>query len=87
MLLINQIAPLMQAYGPEEIPFLCIAGVREYHLNPAHTGDSWLLHRKDGAGRFVRLLEVITAYGVQPIAGYAVTLTPQVTGFATRQVE
>lgn len=69
---------LMQSYGPEEIPFLCLAGVREYHEHPAHSGDSWELHRSHGAGRMVRLLEVITRYGVDPITGFNVQLVPAV---------
>ncbi len=72
---------LMQPSPPDGLPFLCIAGVREYHDHPAHSGDSWDLHRPAGAGRLVRLLEVIDTYGVRPISGFNVTLTPQVTGF------
>jgi Predicted metal binding domain len=70
--------PLMQSYGPDSIPFLCIAGVREYHQHPAHSGDAWELHRAAGAGRLVRLLEVIHTYGVKPLTGYSVNLVPQV---------
>jgi hypothetical protein len=72
--------PLMQA---EEggIPFLCIAGVREYHAHPAHSGDLWELHRESGAGRLVRLLEVIHRYGVEPISDYQIQLALSVNGF------
>jgi hypothetical protein len=69
---------LMQAYGPDEIPFLCLAGVREYHDHPAHSGDVWELHRASGAGRLVRLLEIIHHYGIEPITGFDVQLVPQV---------
>lgn len=79
MLLTQQ--PLMQAYGPDELPFLCLAGVREYHDHAGHSGDRWELHRTTGAGRLVRLLEVITKYGITPITDYQVTLTPSVAGF------
>lgn len=72
--------PLMQAY-PDGIPFLCIAGVREYHDHPAHSGDVWELHRTAGAGRLVRILEVIDTYGLRPLTGYNVNLTPQIVGF------
>lgn len=78
--------PLMQAYGPDDIPFLCLAGVREYHDHPGHSGDAWELHRRTGAGRLVRLLEVITKYGVEPISDYQVTLVPQVAGFVQKDV-
>jgi len=29
---------LMVAYDPEDVPFLCMPGVREYHEHPAHSG-------------------------------------------------
>jgi hypothetical protein len=70
--------PLMQFHSPEEVPFLCLAGVREYHDHPGHSGDLWELHRAAGAGRLVRLLEIIDRYGVEPINGYSVNLVPQV---------
>ena len=75
---LQSVQPYMQAYGPEEIPFLCIAGVREYHDHPAHSGDIWELNRQEGAGRLVRLLEIIHRYGIEPIAGFGVQLVPQV---------
>lgn len=70
--------PLMQAHTPDEIPFLCLAGVREYHEHPAHSGDLWELHRASGSGRLVRLLEIISRYGLDPITNFAVQLVPQV---------
>lgn len=72
--------PLMQAY-PDGIPFLCIAGVREYHDHPAHSGDVWELHRAAGAGRIARILEVVDTYGLRPLTGYNVNLIPQIMGF------
>jgi Predicted metal binding domain len=70
--------PLMQAAQPDEIPFLCLAGVREYHAHPGHSGDSWELHRASGAGKLVRLLEILHRYGVDPLEGYGVELVPKV---------
>lgn len=58
--------PMMQG-APDEIPFLCHPGVREYHDHPAHSGDAWELRRADGEGRFVRLLDIIWRYGVRPL--------------------
>lgn len=78
--------PLMQSYGPDDIPFLCIAGVREYHDHAGHSGDAWELHRTAGAGRLVRLLDAITKYGVQPLSDYQVRLVPQVVGFVQKDV-
>lgn len=77
-LIVQQQQPYMQAHQPEDIPFLCLAGVREYHEHPAHNGDSWELHRTTGAGRLARLLEVISRYGIEPISGLGVQLVPKV---------
>ena len=49
----------------EESPFMCLQGVREYHDNPAHTGDPWWLYRSKGAGSLLRLLDVISKYGTE----------------------
>jgi hypothetical protein len=62
-----QDTPLMMAHSPDEIPFLCLPGVREYHEHPAHSGDSWLLHRGRGEGTLNFILSVLYKYGVQPI--------------------
>ena len=70
--------PYMQAYGADETPFFCLPGVREYHEHPGHNGDSWELHRTTGAGRLVRLLDVIHRYGTERIVGYGVQLVPQI---------
>jgi hypothetical protein len=77
-MVLGNVQQLMQAYGPEEIPFLCLAGVREYHSHPAHSGDLWELHRASGAGRLVRLLDLIYRYGVEPVTGFGVQLVPQI---------
>ena len=69
---------LMQAHSPDALPFLCIAGVKEYHDHPGHSGDPWELHRSAGEGRMVRLLEVVSTYGVEPVTGFDIRLSPQV---------
>ncbi len=69
---------LMQAYGPDDIPFLCLAGVREYHEHPAHSGDHWELHRPSGAGRLIRLIEIISKYGLETIDGLSVQIIPKI---------
>jgi len=68
---------LLQDYGPDTIPFLCIAGVREYHQHPGHSGDPWELHRLTGAGSLVRLVGIVLAYAVEPVAGWAINMVPQ----------
>ena len=65
---------LMQAHSPDDIPFLCIAGVREYHEHPAHSGDHWELHRPLGAGRLTRLVEIVSKYGSETVIGFGVQL-------------
>lgn len=77
-LVIQQQQPYMQAHTEDEVPFLCMAGVREYHEHPAHSGDVWELHRKEGHGRLVHILDVITRYGIEPIAGFRVHMQPVV---------
>ena len=68
--------PYMQAHGDDDIPFLCWAGVREYHEHPAHSGDQWESHRPSGAGRLVRLIAIISKYGLETINGFEVQMRP-----------
>ena len=70
--------PLMQGYGADDIPFLCLAGVREYHEHPAHSGDHWESHRTLGAGRLIRLVEIISKYGLETINGFEVHMVPKI---------
>ena len=76
---LNIVKELMQAHSPEDLPFLCVSGVKEYHDHPGHSGDPWELHRSSGEGRLVRLLDVISKYGMEPVKGFNVNLVPQVT--------
>ena len=71
--------PLLLAHTPDEMPFLCLPGVREYHEHPAHTGDDWLLHRDRGEGTLYFLLEKLARYGLEPIQQYQIGL--QIVGF------
>ena len=66
--------PLLMAHDPDEIPFVCIPGVREYHEHPAHSGDSWFQHRGLGEGTLFFLLEKLYRYGAEPIKGYQLGL-------------
>ena len=73
-----QIQTLMQAYGPDDIPFLCLEGVREYHEHPAHSGDHWELHRPYRAGCLIRLIGIISKYGLETIDGLSVQMIPKI---------
>lgn len=65
---IEQHDPLLQGESAEdERPFVCLQGVREYHTNPAHTGDPWWLYRGMGAGSLLRLLDIIAKHGTDAI--------------------
>ena len=76
--MMQQDEQLMQFHDPDDVPFLCLAGVREYHEHPAHTGDAWLLHRGRGEGTLFFLLDVLWRYGVRPISRFNVQLEPRV---------
>lgn len=74
MLQIAQDTPLMMAHSPEEIPFLCLPGIREYHEHPGHSGDSWLLHRNSGEGTLYFILDNLYQYGVLPINSFGIQM-------------
>ncbi|NEI82089.1 putative metal-binding protein [Rhizobium ruizarguesonis] len=72
---------LLQAHSPDETPFLCLPGVREYHDHPAHTGDLWLLHRRSGEGSLHFILEQIWASGINPIGMLEYQIQMNFSGF------
>ena len=78
IILVQPPQPLMMAHNADDIPFLCIAGVREYHDHPAHSGDHWELHRPSGAGSLTRLVQIVSKYGLETIVNLGVQLIPQV---------
>jgi hypothetical protein len=58
--------------APNDQPFLCIPGVREYHEHPAHTGDSWFLHRTQGEGKLGFLIDQLYNHSIPFVRGYNV---------------
>jgi hypothetical protein len=66
---------LLDDHPTEHRPFLCIRGIREYHEHPQHSGDDWLLYRRE-MSLFSIILSVwrVTIDLVQP------TLMPQAGG-------
>lgn len=70
---ISQKQPLVQGWDGQ-LPFICLLGVREYHKHPAHTGDSWWLHRKSGHGRLSTILDVLATYAIDPVKGFNVQM-------------
>lgn len=54
-----------------KLPFICFPGVREYHNHPAHTGDSWFLHRSiGGEGSLGFIIDKLYEYGISSIVSY-----------------
>jgi hypothetical protein len=69
---------IVQFNDPDDYPFICLPGIREYHDNPAHTGDSWLLHRASGEGSLAFILDKIWTYGVEPLSTFQIPVQVQV---------
>lgn len=55
-------------------PFLCLPGLREYHRHPQHTGDDWLLHRGEGAGRLAVICDRVWRRMALNVIGLTVQL-------------
>lgn len=70
-----EISKYMQWHLPNDVPFLCHPGIREYHSHPAHTGDSWHLHRGSGEGRLSRIVELLFQYGSAKMTGFQIMAT------------
>ena len=65
---------------PNEMPFFCIPGIKEYHDHPAHTGDSWLLYRKKGEGGLGFILDQLYDNSIPLIKAFQIGYN--VIGFA-----
>jgi hypothetical protein len=68
-------------------PFICLPGLREYHDHPAHTGDSWLLHRGKGEGTLNFVVDKLHHYGVEGVSGYNMAMNIMITNFQQHPVE
>lgn len=78
-----QSAPLMQAHEPTAVPFFCLPGVGEYHAQPAHSGDSWWLHRLTGEGTLVNILDKLHSTSIGELGGFQIGM--QIVGFTRKQ--
>lgn len=58
----------------DNIPFLCIPGVREYHNHQHHSGDSWFLYRTKGEGKVCDLIEKLIKHSIALINGFSLQL-------------
>jgi len=67
-------ADLVQADDENDLAFVCLPGVREYHDHPAHSADPWLTHRKEGIGSLHNILDKLHAHGVLCVRGFNLTI-------------
>ncbi|MDE1917262.1 MAG: hypothetical protein KGJ57_22840 [Sphingomonadales bacterium] len=72
-----ELIPMVMANEQGGKPFLCLPGVREYHDNPAHSGDPWLLHRASGEGCLAFIVDNIWKYGPNVMEAYMVQVAMQ----------
>lgn len=56
-------------------PFFCVPGIRQYHDHPQHSGDSWLLHRSQGAGSLATICDRIWRTMPRTVVGMQVAVT------------
>lgn len=70
-------------------PFLCLAGIREYHTHPQHSGDDWLLHRHLREGDLVVVCERIWRRMARNVLGMSVAIqsTAPASNAITTQLE
>lgn len=61
------------------LPFICLPGIREYHVHPAHTGNFWLLYRnKSGEGSLGFIIDKLYEYGISGISNYQIQAQLQI---------
>lgn len=51
------------------LPFLCLRGIREYHVHPQHSGDDWLLYRDSGHGTLISICDAIWKFSTRRVGG------------------
>lgn len=65
---------LIDGHPETGLPFFCVAGIREYHSHPQHTGDSWLLHRPLGEGSVFTVCDRVWRYMVRNVFGLGINI-------------
>jgi hypothetical protein len=65
---------LIDGHPDTNEPFLCVPGIREYHLHPQHTGDDWLLHRSLHEGSISTICERLWRLMARNVLGLRVVL-------------
>ncbi|RYZ80966.1 MAG: hypothetical protein EOP04_24860 [Proteobacteria bacterium] len=64
----------LAVWQSDNVPFVCFAGVREYHNHPRHKDHPWLMHRTGGEGRLCFLLDNLVRYGTSGVRGYFIQM-------------
>jgi len=70
----NKISKPQPLLVGNDIPFLCIPGIREYHEHPHHSGDQWMRHRTRGEGKLADIIEKLIKHSISLISGYLVNV-------------
>lgn len=65
---------LVDEHPTTGLPFLCLPGIREYHIHPQHSGDSWLLHRQAGEGTISNVCERVWRLMALSVVGLHATM-------------
>lgn len=65
---------LIDAHPDTGLPFFCVAGIREYHSHPQHTGDSWLLHRALSEGSVSTVCDRVWRYMARNVVGLGINI-------------
>lgn len=60
---------LLAPHPVTQRPFICQAGIREYHTHPEHSGDDWLLHRGSGQGTLAAICEQLWLLMARTVCG------------------
>ena len=71
----SSVGNYLQAVSADDVPFLCVRGVREYHDHPLHSGDPWDLYRASGGGGLMRITNIILRHGIDATQGIQIAFS------------
>lgn len=66
---------------PDQPPFICMPGVKQYHDHLWHSGDSWWLYRNRGEGKLVTLIRQLYRHSILQINSYGIQLNVNINGY------
>ncbi len=65
---------LIDGHPSSNQPFLCLPGIREYHVHPQHTGDDWMIHRASKEGSISTIADRIWRMMARNVVGFGVSV-------------